>query len=100
MLAISIIVTIADRHAAFKEIVPSKRCGTRSIDDLRCLTFTDHPTGAWTAQQLREAFPWNETPRYLLRDGDSTFHAWASTATAMEIHEVVTAPHSPWQSAY
>lgn len=26
---------------------------------------TDHPTAAWTAQQLREAFPWNEAPRYL-----------------------------------
>jgi putative transposase len=24
---------------------------------------TDHPTAAWTAQQLREAFPWNEAPR-------------------------------------
>jgi hypothetical protein len=25
---------------------------------------TDHPTAAWTAQQLREAFPWNDAPRY------------------------------------
>src|SRR5262249_52457886 len=31
---------------------------------------TDHPTAAWTAQQLREAFPWNEAPRYLVRDRD------------------------------
>jgi len=23
---------------------------------------TDHPTAAWTAQQLREAFPWDEAP--------------------------------------
>src|SRR5262245_7608772 len=37
---------------------------------------------------------------YLLRDRDSTFHAWATTATAMEIHEVVTAPRSPWQNAH
>ena len=31
---------------------------------------TDHPTAAWTAQQLREAFPWNEAPRYLVHDRD------------------------------
>jgi putative transposase len=29
---------------------------------------TDHPTAAWTAQQLREAFPWEGAPRFLLRD--------------------------------
>jgi putative transposase len=64
------------------------------------LAVTDHPTAAWTAQQLREAFPWNEVPRYLIRDRDTSFHAWATTATAMEICEVVTAPRSPWQNAY
>ncbi len=29
---------------------------------------TANPTAAWAAQQLVEAFPWNETPQYLLRD--------------------------------
>lgn len=61
---------------------------------------TDHPTAAWTAQQLREAFPWNEAPRYLLRDRDHTFDAWADTTKAMGIEEVLTAPRSPWQNAY
>jgi len=60
----------------------------------------DHPTAAWTAQQLREAFKWDEAPRYLLRDRDHTFKAWANTATAMDIHEILTAPRSPWQNAY
>jgi hypothetical protein len=32
-----------------------------------------HPTAAWTVQQLREAFPWDTGPRYLLRDRDSVF---------------------------
>jgi putative transposase len=61
---------------------------------------TGHPTAAWTAQQLREAFPWGEAPRYLVRDRDHAFNAWAHTATAMGIHEIRTAPRSPWQNAY
>jgi len=61
---------------------------------------TAHPTAAWTAQQLREACPWDDVPRYLLHDRDTAFHAWATTATAMGIHEVVTAVRSPWQNAY
>jgi transposase InsO family protein len=61
---------------------------------------TDHPTAAWAAQQLREAFPLDEAPRYLLHDRDTAFHAWATTATAIGIEEVVTAVRSPWQNAY
>jgi putative transposase len=56
---------------------------------------TEHPTAAWTAQQLRGAFPWDRAPRYLLRDRDQAFHAWANTATALDIQEVPTAPRSP-----
>jgi hypothetical protein len=55
---------------------------------------TEHPTAAWTAQQLREAFPWDQAPRYLLRDRDQAF-----TAKAIGIEEVLTAPHSPWRNA-
>src|SRR5438477_5827785 len=61
---------------------------------------TAHPTAAWTAQQLREAFPWEDVPRYLLHDRDTAFHASATTATAMGIHEILTAARSPWQNAY
>src|SRR5215510_6252162 len=32
---------------------------------------TEHPTEEWTVQQLREAFPWDEAPRYLIRDRDA-----------------------------
>ena len=28
----------------------------------------EHPTAAWTAQQIVDAFPWDEAPRYLLCD--------------------------------
>jgi transposase InsO family protein len=61
---------------------------------------TDHPTSSWTAQQLREAFPWDDAPRYLVHDRDTAFHAWATTAPAIGIDEVITAARSPWQNAY
>jgi putative transposase len=35
------------------------------------VAITEHPTAAWTAQQLRNAFPENKSPRYLLHDRDS-----------------------------
>ena len=31
---------------------------------------TAHPTAAWVAQQIREAFPWETAPRYMIRDRD------------------------------
>src|SRR4051794_7626826 len=43
--------------------------------------------------------PVERRPRYLVRDRDSAFHAWATTTLAMDIHEVVTAARSPWQNA-
>jgi len=45
-------------------------------------------------------FPWNDAPRYLIHDRDSAFHAWTTTAAALGIEEVLTAPRSPWQNAY
>jgi putative transposase len=64
------------------------------------LAVTTHPTAAWTAQQLREACPWNSTPRYLIRDRDHAFDGLGITAKGMGIREVLTAPGSPWQNAY
>ena len=55
---------------------------------------------AWTAQQLRNAFPGDQAPRYLLHDRDPAFTDVMSTIGAMQIHEVLTAPRSPWQNAY
>ena len=44
-------------------------------DRRRILHFnvTAHPTAEWTGQQLREAFPFAQLPRYLLRDRDAIF---------------------------
>jgi hypothetical protein len=35
----------------------------------------EHPTVAWTAQQVINAFPWGEAPRSLLRDRDRVYGA-------------------------
>jgi putative transposase len=62
---------------------------------------TEHPTAAWTAQQVIDAFPWDETPRYLLRDRDSVYGAsFRQRVRDMGIEEVVIAPRSPWQNRY
>jgi hypothetical protein len=61
---------------------------------------TDHPTAAWTAQQLREAFPWDDGPSFLIRDRDTVFKGWTTTAAAMGIQETLTAVRSPWQKDY
>jgi putative transposase len=34
---------------------------------------TAHPTAAWTAQQLREAWPWDTAPRFVIRDRDALY---------------------------
>jgi transposase InsO family protein len=64
------------------------------------IAVTAHPTAAWTAQQVREAFPWNVAPRYLLHDRDLSFAGLGATAEAMAMMNIVTAPRSPWQNAY
>jgi transposase InsO family protein len=61
---------------------------------------TEHPTAAWTAQQLRNAFSENEAPRYLIHDRDTVFACVAPTIAGMNIQTVRTAPRSPWQNAY
>ena len=61
---------------------------------------TAHPTAAWTAQQLRNAFSEHDAPRYLLHDRDSVFADVATTIAGMNMQAARTAPRSPWQNAY
>jgi transposase InsO family protein len=62
---------------------------------------TAHPTAEWTGQQLREAFPFDQLPRYLLRDRDAIFgNAFRRQVRDMGIQEVLCTPRSPWQRAY
>ena len=72
-------------------------------DRRRVLHFnvTAHPTAEWTAQQLREAFPFDQAPKYLLRDRDGIFgREFCKQVVDLGIEEVLSAPRSPWQRAY
>jgi putative transposase len=42
---------------------------------------TRNPTDAWVTQQLREATPYDQAPRFLIRDNDRKF-GWAFSAVA------------------
>jgi len=62
---------------------------------------TDKPTAEWIARQLTEAFPWQEAPRYLIRDRDGAYGPRClNRLRAMGIRDHPTAPRSPWQNAY
>jgi len=62
---------------------------------------TEHPTAQWTAQQMVEAFPWEETPIYIIHDQDKIYgKRFKDRVKNMQIKEVATAPGSPWQNAY
>jgi transposase InsO family protein len=62
---------------------------------------TKHPSARWVVQQLREAFPSDRVPRYLLLDRDSIFSAEVMAAIrSFGIDPVRTAYRSPWQNAH
>ena len=72
-------------------------------DRRRILHFnvTAHPTAEWTGQQLRNAFPYDKVPRYLLRDRDAIFgNDFREQVRDMGMEEVLSTPRSPWQRAY
>jgi putative transposase len=62
---------------------------------------TAAPSAAWTGQQIIEAFPWETTPRFLLRDRDGIYgREFSQRVSGMEIEELVIAASSPWQNPY
>src|SRR5258707_7076838 len=46
--------------------------------DLVWINATTIPTAEWVARQITETFPWNEAPRYLIRDRDQIYGAAAT----------------------
>jgi putative transposase len=62
---------------------------------------TEHPTGAWTAQQILEAFADRKAAQYLIRDRDSRYSAEVRLRIqSLRIEEILTAPQSLWQNPY
>jgi hypothetical protein len=57
---------------------------------------TEHPTAAWTTQQILEAFPDDTTPRYLIRDRDQIYgECFRHRLRGLGTTEVLTAAQSP-----
>src|SRR5256885_970029 len=62
---------------------------------------TTNPTAEWISRQITEAFPWDSSPRYLIRDRDTAYGlAFRQRLRAMGIRDKPTAPRSPWQNPY
>jgi transposase InsO family protein len=60
---------------------------------------TRHPTSTWIVQQLREAFPYESVPKFLLFDHDQKYGLEVRAAIrALQITGVRTAIRSPWQN--
>jgi putative transposase len=60
---------------------------------------TSHPTAGWIIQQLREAFPYQSAPRFLIFDRDAKYGSEVPIAVrSMAIRPVRTSFQSPWQN--
>ena len=58
------------------------------------------PTDAWTAQQLREATPYGQAPKYLIRDNDNKFGSCFARVAATSGIEILKTPyHAPRANA-
>jgi transposase InsO family protein len=69
--------------------------------DLVLINVTANPTAEWIARQLIEAFPWNEAPKYLIRDRDRIYGSIVMRRLrTMGIRDKPTAPASPWQNSF
>jgi transposase InsO family protein len=60
---------------------------------------TRHPTSAWVSQQLREAFPYDAVPKYLIFDRATNFDGEVvRTIKSFGIQPKRTSFRSPWQN--
>jgi putative transposase len=72
-----------------------------SHDRRRILHFnvTPHPTSTWIVQQMREAFPYESTPKFLIFDHDAKNGLEVPAAIrSMKIGCVQTSVQCPWQN--
>lgn len=60
---------------------------------------TRHPTSSWIAQQLRDAFPYDAVPKFLVFDHDAKYgFEVPTTIRSMNITAVRTSVGCPWQN--
>jgi hypothetical protein len=53
------------------------------------------------AHQINDAFPWDEAPKYLMRDRDRIYgNRVTRRLRAMGIRDKPVAPASPWQNGF
>jgi transposase InsO family protein len=64
-----------------------------------CCNVIKHPTSAWVSQQLREAFPYDAVPQYLIFDRGTQFKEDViETIKSFGIQPKRTSFRSPWQN--
>jgi transposase InsO family protein len=69
--------------------------------ELVWVNVTAHPTAEWIARQITEAFPWNEAPRYLIRDRDGMYgNVVRRRLRTMGIRDKPISAGSPWQNCF
>ncbi len=69
--------------------------------ELVWVNVTAHPTAEWIARQITEAFPWNEVPRYLIRDRDAIYGIVVRRRLrSMGIRDKPISAGSPWQNCF
>ena len=62
---------------------------------------TANPTAEWIARRITQALPWDQAPRNLIRDRDSSYGTIVTRRLhAMGIRDRPIAPRSPWQNGY
>ena len=62
---------------------------------------TTNPHAEWAAQQVVQAFPYEDAPRFLIRDNDGIYGDYfVKRVESLGIEQVRIAPHSPWQNPY
>ena len=63
------------------------------------LNVSKHPTSLWVVQQLREAFPFESIPRFLIFDRDGKYGLEVPAAVrSLTITPIRTSFESPWQN--
>ena len=69
--------------------------------DLVWIGVTTNPTAEWVARQITEAFPWDDAPRFMIRDRDRIYGTVVTRRQrAMGIRDKPIAPASPWQNSF